>query len=172
MKAELLAHDTASQGSVDPTAFRQAMGLFATGVGIVSVAKSDGSPSGITANSIVSVSLEPMLVCWSIQNGSSQFDLYAKAENFAISILNVDQRDLALRYAARGDSLTQPSDFERTPSGAPVIAGAVGTIECRHWSAYPAGDHTMIFGEVTGIRTANGVDPLGFFGGRFCRIAD
>ena len=111
-------------------AFRQAMGLFATGVGIVSVAKPDGAPSGITANSIVSVSLEPMLVSWSIQNGSSLFDLYAGAERFAISILNVDQRELALRYAARGDTQTQTDDFELSERGHPVIAGAVGTIEC------------------------------------------
>lgn len=164
--------DTVSTNPVDPAAFRQAMGLFATGVGIVSLAKDDGTPSGITANSIVSVSLEPMLVSWSIQNGSSQFDLFAKAEHFAISILNADQRDLALRYAARGDSLTQAADFEQSAQGFPVITGAVGTIECRHWSSFEAGDHTMIFGEVVGIQSNAEVAPLGFFGGRFCRIAD
>lgn len=165
-------HNTSPVDPVDPAAFRQAMGLFATGVGIVSLAKEDGSPSGITANSIVSVSLEPMLVCWSIQNGSSLFDVYATADHFAISILNADQRELALRYAARGDSLTQKTDFDTTQRGLPVIAGAVSVIECRHWSAYPAGDHTMIFGEVVGIAANEGVDPLGFFGGRFCRIGD
>lgn len=164
--------NTSPVDPVDPAAFRQAMGLFATGVGIVSLARPDGMPSGITANSIVSVSLEPMLVSWSIQNGSSLFDLYAKADHFAISILNADQRELALRYAARGDSLTQSGDFETTERGLPVISGAVGTIECRHWSAYPAGDHTMIFGEVVGIQANEGVDPLGFFGGRFCRVGD
>lgn len=163
-------HNTSPVEPVDPAAFRQAMGLFATGVGIVSVVRADGAPSGITANSIVSVSLEPMLVSWSIQNGSSLFDLYADADQFAISILNSDQRELALRYAARGDSLTQSIDFETTERGLPVIAGAVGVIECRHWSAYPAGDHTMIFGEVVGIDTKDNIDPLAFFGGRFCRI--
>jgi flavin reductase (DIM6/NTAB) family NADH-FMN oxidoreductase RutF len=155
---------------VDPAQFRQAMGLFATGVGIVSLTRPDGAPRGITANSIVSVSLEPMLVSWSIQNGSSQFDAYAEAEHFAISILNADQRDLALRYAARGDTQLRPDDFVWTERGMPVIAGAVGTIECQRWSAFPAGDHTMIFGEVVGIETQAGIDPLGFFGGRFCRI--
>jgi flavin reductase (DIM6/NTAB) family NADH-FMN oxidoreductase RutF len=167
-KAEIFVQDN----PVDPAAFRQAMGLFATGVGIVSLAKPDGSPRGVTANSIVSVSLEPMLVSWSIQNGSSQFDAYATADQFAISILNADQRDLALRYAARGDTQTRAEDFDWTARGLPVIAGAVGTIECRRWSAYPAGDHTMIFGEVMGISASDGIDPLGFFGGRFCRIAD
>lgn len=165
-------HKTSPVDPVDPAAFRQAMGLFATGVGIVSVVRPDGTPSGITANSIVSVSLEPMLVSWSIQNGSSLFDLYAGANDFAISILNADQRELALRYAARGDSLTKAEDFETTARGLPVICGAVGVIECSRWSAYPAGDHTMIFGEVVGIDAKSDVDPLAFFGGRFCRIGD
>ena len=166
--AETLVEDN----PVDPADFRQAMGLFATGVGIVSMAKPDGGPRGVTANSIVSVSLEPMLVSWSIQNGSSLFDAYAEAEHFAISILAADQRELALRYAARGDSQTHDEDFEWTERGLPVVAGAVGAIECRHWSAFPAGDHTMILGEVVGLHARHGVDPLGFFGGRFCRIAD
>jgi len=157
---------------VDPAVFRQVMGLFATGVGVVSLAKNDGSPSGITANSIVSVSLDPMLVSWSIQNGSSQYQPYTEASDFAISILNAEQRELALRYAARGDSQTRAADFVWTERGLPVIAGALGVIECRHWSSYPAGDHTMIFGEVAGIMARDDLDPLGFFKGHFCRVGE
>lgn len=160
----------AERDGADAAAFRQVMGLFATGVGVVSLDRGERMPSGITANSIVSVSLEPMLVSWSIQNGSSQFAAYARADRFAISILGADQRDLALRYAARGDSQTRAEDFEWTERGLPVIAGALGTIECRHWGTYPAGDHTMILGEVEGIRTGAGGDPLAFFRGHFTRI--
>ena len=164
--------DTVSAKPVDPAAFRQVMGLFSTGVCIVSRARADGSPSGITANSFVSVSLDPMLVCWSIQNGSSQFDAFANAQDFAISILNEDQQHLAQRYASRGDSLMQPQDFEWSEAGLPVIAGAIGSIECRHWSSYPAGDHTMIFGEVSALQSRDDLRPLGFYAGRFCRIED
>ncbi len=148
------------------------MGLFSTGVCIVSRARADGAPSGITANSFVSVSLNPMLVCWSIQNTSSQFEAFAKAEDFAISILNQDQQHLAQRYASRGDALMKPDDFSWTESGLPVIADAIGHIECRHWSSYPAGDHTMIFGEVSALEARNDLRPLGFYAGRFCRIED
>jgi flavin reductase (DIM6/NTAB) family NADH-FMN oxidoreductase RutF len=170
-EAETIVQDEALTGPADAAAFRQVMGLFATGVGIVSLARADRQPSGITANSIVSVSLDPMLVCWSIQNTSSQFAAYARAQHFAISILHADQRELALRYAARGDSQTRAEDFEWTGRGLPVIARALGTIECRHWASYPAGDHTMILGEVLGIRTRTGGDPLAFFKGHFCQIA-
>lgn len=170
--AENSVRDIVSAKPVDPAAFRQVMGLFSTGVCIVSRARSDGSPSGITANSFVSVSLDPMLVCWSIQNGSSQFDAFVSAQDFAISILSEEQQHLAQRYATRGDSLMQADDFGWSEAGLPVIAGAIGHIECRHWSSYPAGDHTMIFGEVTALHSRDDLRPLGFYAGRFCRIED
>ncbi|MEM9500594.1 MAG: flavin reductase family protein [Pseudomonadota bacterium] len=164
--------DSRSVGQVDPAEFRSVMGLFSTGVCIVSMGSADKKPSGITANSFVSVSLDPMLVCWSIQNSSSQFDAFAEANDFAISILGEDQQDIARRCASRGDTQLQADDFVWTGSGLPVVAGALGQIECRQWSVYPAGDHTMIFGEVTSLNAQHDLRPLGFFGGRFCRIVD
>lgn len=164
--------DTVSAAPVDPAAFRKVMGLFSTGVCVISRVRQDGSPSGITANSFVSVSLEPTLICWSLQNDSSQFEAFAEAPDFTISILGETQEDLARRYASRGDVQMQPDDFDWTDAGLPVVTGAIGHVECRHWSRYPAGDHTMIFGEVTALNARDDIRPLGFYAGRFCRIAD
>ena len=158
--------------AVDQAAFRQAMSLFATGVCVVSVQDADGAPHGFTANSLVSVSLEPLLVCWSLQNSSSQFDLFAGAEEFSISILGEEQAHLATRYAARGNALRDPADFDLTPRGLPVIGGAIAQVECRRWSTYPAGDHTMIFGEVLGLDSHPDKAPLGYFRGGFRKITD
>ncbi|MGY6550561.1 MAG: flavin reductase family protein [Erythrobacter sp.] len=148
------------------------MGQFATGVCVVSLRRSDGSIGAMTINSLVSVSLEPMLVSWSLQNASSQFDEFAGAADYAFSILAEHQQTLARRYAARGDSALIDKDFTVTPSGLPVIAGALAHIECRRWAVHPAGDHTLILGEVTALEAGASQRPLGFFGGRFCRIAD
>ncbi len=154
-------------------AFRKLMGRFATGVCVVSIPREGGAGiSGITVNSFVSVSLDPMLVCWSLQNSSSQFAEYAGAERFAISILAAPQQTLARRYAARGDSALVPEDFVRTPSGLPVIAGALGHVECRRWAVHPAGDHTMILGQVEALVEGAEQAPLAFFGGRFRSLAD
>jgi flavin reductase (DIM6/NTAB) family NADH-FMN oxidoreductase RutF len=157
---------------LDTTEFRRLMGQFATGVCVVSTAGRHGDLAGITVNSLVSVSLDPLLVCWGLQNGSSQFELWSRAENFAVSILGEGQAGLARRYAARGSSELDPRDFIRTQRGLPVIAGALAHLECRQWSLYPAGDHTMVFGEVIGMAQAPQGRPLGYFGGDFCRIAD
>lgn len=151
------------------------MAQYATGVCVIAVpgrdADSDQAPSGMTVNSLVSISLEPMLISWAIQNASSQFGLYTAAPRFTVSILAEDQHRLARRYAARGNSERDLGDFALSGSGLPVIAGALGYLECRRWSLYPAGDHTLIFGEVVGLARAREAGPLGFFGGEFCRIA-
>ena len=154
--------------------FRKVMGLFTTGVCVVSVPDGEQGVSAMTVNSLVSVSLDPRLLCWSLQNDASQFDLYMDARRFAVSILGHDQAELALRYAARGDALLRSEDFVESASGLPVIGEALGHIECERWSNHLAGDHTMIFGKVTGLSKsfASGSTPapLGFFNGRFCSI--
>lgn len=167
--------------SLTPADFRQLMGQFATGVAVVSVLTRAGSAAGgaeesdvaaMTINSLVSVSLDPMLVCWSLQNASSQFALYAGAERFAISILAEGQQALARRYAARGSSALSPADFDIGADGLPVIAGALGHIACRRFAAHAAGDHTLILGQVEGMaQAASPLRPLVFFGGRFEEIA-
>ncbi|AOL24707.1 NADH-FMN oxidoreductase RutF, flavin reductase (DIM6/NTAB) family [Erythrobacter litoralis] len=159
--------------------FRRLMSLFATGVCVVSAPSADhaenGGIMGMTVNSFVSVSLDPMLVCWSLQNASSQFSGWLETERFAISILAESQQAVARRYAARASSGLIESDFDWSENGLPVVKGALARIECRHWASHPAGDHTMILGEVTAMDAPEASDnaaPLGFFRGRFCRVGE
>ena len=152
--------------------FRDLMGRFATGVCVVAVPGREGAVSGMTVNSLVSVSLDPMLIAWSLQNGSSQFDRFSTSERFTVSILSEAQSDIAQRYASRADSGLCRDDFGGSYGGLPVIAGGLGYLECTSWSTYRAGDHTMIFGEVTALdMPEEDSAPLCFFDGRFRHIA-
>lgn len=168
----------ASGTPVSTAAFRELMGQFATGVCVVAVEPpkqvDERAVAAMTINSFVSVSLEPVLVCWSLHNSSSQFDLFAGAERYSVSILAQGQSDLALRYAARADTQLRAADFEASAAGLPVIAGSIGHFECRSFARHLAGDHTMILGEVTGMSTPphnyDDPAPLGFFNGKFCSI--
>ena len=171
--------DTAPADPATTAEFRRLMGLFTTGVCVVSARLGDRAGEsgimGMTVNSFVSVSLDPMLVCWSLQNASSQFSAWLEAERFAISILAESQQAVARRYAARASSGLIASDFDWSESDLPVVKGALARIECRHWASHPAGDHTMILGEVTAMDAPAASDtaaPLGFFRGRFCRVSD
>lgn len=152
-------------------AFRQLMGQFATGVAVVSLGGGGVAVSAMTINSLVSISLDPMLVSWSLQNSASRFAAYAEAERFAFSILAEGQQALARRYAARGDAGLLAEDFEAGPGGLPVIRGALGHIACRRFAVHGAGDHTLILGEVTGMAQGHaGARPLVFHGGRFAGL--
>ncbi|WP_162013488.1 flavin reductase family protein [Erythrobacter sp. NAP1] len=174
------AQDTGQASLPSTSEFRKLMGQFATGVCVVAVETESGGVAAMTINSLVSVSLEPMLLCWSLHNSSSQFDLFAKAERFTISILSEDQAEVALRYAARGDSRLVADDFATSSTGLPSIIGSVGHFECRQYSSHTAGDHTMLLGEVTAMsplpategEEEAGVSPLGFFKGRFFSIGN
>lgn len=154
-------------------AFRQLMGRFATGVAVVAFVPQAGGISAMTINSLVSISLEPMLVSWSLQNASTQYAAYAGAQRFAFSILADDQQALARRYAARGDAALRHEDFALSEGGLPVIKGALGHIGCERFAAHAAGDHTLILGAVTHMATNPAARrPLVFFGGRFGELAD
>lgn len=171
--------DTPTAPPADSLAFRRIMGRFATGVCVVSLLQGDDSVGAMTINSFVSVSLDPMLISWSLQNSASHFADFAGAQDFTISILAEDQELLARRYAARGDVAKIAEDFAFLPSGLPVIAGALAYVECTRWALHPAGDHTLILGEVTGFAGDEGAPhseasnppPLLFFGGKFGKLA-
>ncbi|MCB1410410.1 MAG: flavin reductase family protein, partial [Rhodobacteraceae bacterium] len=66
--------------------FRDALGNFATGVTVVTIA-SPGGPQGMTANSFASVSLAPPLVLWSPGKFSRRHDIFARAPFFSIHVL-------------------------------------------------------------------------------------
>ena len=64
--------------------FRDALGRFATGVTLVTVADAAG-PMGFVANSFASLSLDPPLVLWSLARASRRFAACAGAGSGGLS---------------------------------------------------------------------------------------
>jgi flavin reductase (DIM6/NTAB) family NADH-FMN oxidoreductase RutF len=153
--------------SVAPRQLRAALGLFATGVTIVTALADTGEPVGLTVNSFNSVSLDPPLVLWSLALRSSALTAFERAERYAIHILSADQKDIAELFARRGDDRFAAIDWAPGQFGAPVIAGAAALFECRARSRYVEGDHVILVGEVERCTSRSGVTPLIFHGGRF-----
>ena len=136
---------------------RDAFGLFATGVTVITATRPDGSPFGMTANSFTSVSLEPALMLWCMAANSSGVPAFTAGARFSVHILTHGQRDLAMRFSRRsGDK------FE----GSPSLESALCRLECRVHAVHPAGDHLVVIGEVLAVAMQPGT-PLAFHGGRF-----
>lgn len=150
-----------------PDDFRAALGQFATGVTIVTAVDAQGHLIGLTANSFNSVSLSPPLVLWSLAKQSTSMPGLLSASAFAINVLAADQQILGERFARKGIDRFEGVAWRPGLSGAPLIAGAVATFECKHRSQHDEGDHLIFVGEVTHCSRRVGATPLLFHGGRF-----
>ncbi len=154
---------------MDTKAFRSALGRFATGVCLISVDDPDSGAMAMTANSFASVSLEPALVLWSIQNDSECFREYTQCSRFGISVLNDQQTALSNQYARKGQHAINDNDFIRDSNGIPLLRDALAQFSCQLHQLHEAGDHHIIVGQVEAFSVADGT-PLLFFGGAYNRL--
>ena len=153
--------------SFSSTDFRAALGMFATGVTIVTARKPDGSLVGLTANSFNSVSLAPALVLWSLSRAAGSFDTFSNGSHYAINILGADQQALARRFSEKVADRFEGVAWEGGMGGAPLIQGAIAHFECFNRSQYLEGDHMIFVGEVQSCTHTRGASPLLFHGGKF-----
>ena len=147
--------------------FRAALGMFATGVTIVTARSADGQVVGLTANSFASVSLAPPLVLWSLAQAAASLAAFRAGSHYAINVLAADQKDLAERFSRKGADRWAGVGFTAGLGDAPLLAGAAATFECFNRSRYEEGDHMIFVGEVERCTRRAGASPLLFHGGRF-----
>ena len=157
----------AQRPSFSSTEFRSALGMFATGVTIVTARSANGAPVGLTANSFNSVSLQPPLVLWSLARSAGSMPAFERGSHYAVNILAADQRGLAERFASKSADRFADLEFRDGAGGAPVIHGAAAVFECFNRSRYEEGDHVIFVGEVERCSWRSDAQPLIFHGGQY-----
>src|SRR6201996_2396489 len=87
---------------IAPAELREVMGLFATGVTVITSIGPDGEPVGTTANAVTSLSLDPplILVCFDLKSATLAAIRGHRA--FAINVLGQRQHQLSTNFAKRG----------------------------------------------------------------------
>jgi len=152
---------------LDPQMLRACMGLFATGVTVVTYLAED-TPAGMTANAFMSVSLEPPLVLVSVRN-SSRFNQWVRhGVRYGINFLIESQRPLCMHFGGRpNEGLELPFKSER---GTPLLEGSLAQIVARTVDVHPAGDHNLYIGEVEYVRFGEHEQPLVFYTGKYRKI--
>ena len=88
----------------DPKDFRHALGMFATGVTIVTARAEDGAAVGVTANSFNSVSMQPPLVLWSLAKSARSLAVFSGKEHWNVHILSNEQEALSNRFSRPGEN--------------------------------------------------------------------
>lgn len=158
---------------LDELLFRRVVGRFATGVVVVTTAADDGL-HGLTVNAFSSVSLEPLLVLVCVDRFARGHDRIAEAGTFGLSILSDRQELLAERFAGRAPLVNARFDgapYRTAVTGAPLLQGAAGWLDCRLWATYDGGDHAIFVGEVLAAGASDEeAAPLLYHAGRYTRL--
>ncbi len=163
------AHDTLP--AVDPKEFRRVMGLFATGVTVVTAASEEGV-HGMTANAVMSVSLDPLLVCVSVDRRARLNRFLDASRGFAINILADDQQALSQFFAGLWQGPAPEYQVEAWVGG-PRLRGCLASIGCAVDAVLDGGDHRLFVGRVLAVHRGDGhPSPLLFFGGRYHRLPE
>ncbi len=153
--------------SFDGRELRNAMGRFATGVCLITTVTEDGTAMALTANSFSSVSLDPPLVLWNLQDSSDVYDVYASPRYFAINVLALQQQELSSQYARKGQHAIEPAHYRDGKFGTPIIHDALVSFECELEATYPGGDHLIIVGRIVDMSEHAAGEPLLFYAGGY-----
>jgi flavin reductase (DIM6/NTAB) family NADH-FMN oxidoreductase RutF len=155
----------------DAQELRRVMGLFATGVTVITTRDAQGRPYGLTANAVTSVSLAPPLLLICVDRKSETFPHFFDSKLFVLNILAADQEDVSRRFATSGGEKFSGLGYRVGPSNTPILEGTLGHIECRIVETHEAGDHVIHIGEVESAETRDG-QPLLFFQGRYRHLRE
>ncbi len=124
---------------------------------------------GLTVSSLVSLSLDPPLVGVSISRDAAMHELLREAGGFAVSLLAGGQERLAQHFARGVPPIGMWHGVETVAGDreAPLLAGALGWLECRLAAEHRAGDHTLFVGEVESVRLGPSGAPLVYHDGSY-----
>jgi len=150
---------------------RRAMGCFATGVTVVTTRQEDGSPCGLTASAITSVSLDPPLILVCVDKKAESYPHFGPAGIFAVNVLDEAQQAISSRFATSGGDKFAGLAYRWGETGAPILDQGLAYLECRIVHAYEGGDHMIYVGEVERAETGAG-RPLLYYRGSYGALAD
>jgi flavin reductase (DIM6/NTAB) family NADH-FMN oxidoreductase RutF len=160
-----------SAGSIDPNAFRDVCGHFVTGVCVVTSFGPEG-PSGLTANAVSSLSLDPPLVIVCLDRSARTLPAVESSGRFAVHFLTRSQEEVAARFASKQPEAEKFSGVKWSErSGAPVLDGCLAGLACELEELVPGGDHLMALGRVVDLWRSEG-EPLVFFRGDYWALAE
>ncbi len=154
---------------LDPATFRSVLGRFAAGVTVLTAQDETGKDHGMTVSAFCSLSLEPTLVLACIEQSAVMHDVLKGATQFAINILAADQESIARRFAEQLEDRFDGLGYGRGLTGAALLEGTLGYIECDLVDRHPGGDHTIIVGEVIAA-AAHDHRPLLYYRGGYAQL--
>jgi flavin reductase ActVB len=137
-------------------AYKQLGRAAAGAVSVVATnGKADGSILALTVSSFSTLSFDPPLVMFAIQHNADSYTAMVESKAFGVSLLSMEQADVAQLFASKGRAKTQNTTFELGQAvPVPPIPNALAHIECTTSQVVVSGDHVIVIGLVEAARTS------------------
>ena len=148
--------------------FRDVLGRFCTGVTVVT-SMSGERPVGMTCQSFTSVSLDPPLVLFCPAKTSRAWPQMHRAGFFCVNLLSHDQLELSDAFARKGVDKFAGVSWRPSATGAPLLDGVLGWVDCTIYAVHEAGDHYVVIGRVMDLGVEEAPHPLLFYKGQYAR---
>ena len=156
--------------TLTPADFRRVVGNFATGITVLTVERQPGQVHGMTASSFTSVSLQPMMILVCIDHNARLLSFLKEQRRFGVNILRDTQQTFSEHFAKPNQEAEENErlgiKFQWSPSGIPLLAGALAQLACIVTAEYPAGDHALFLAEVESLEASEG-EPLVHHRGKY-----
>jgi flavin reductase len=146
---------------IDPEGLRSLLSRHPAGVCVVTVAAGD-QKLGLTVGSLVSLSLDPALVGFAVSKEAAMHELLREAGGCGVSMLAAGQEWLAQHFARGVPPIAMWHDVatEEGASGAPLLVGALGWLECSLAQEIDAGTHTFFVCDVRKVERGEDAPAL------------
>jgi len=142
------------------------MSRFPTGVTVITALTDDG-PSGLAANAVTSLSLDPPLMLACVNRGSRTLRAVETAGRFGVNVLGGRFADLAVNFGRKLPTAEKWLEVGWSEADAiPVLDAAIVAIGCELRDVISGGDHVIVTGEVLSVVEREG-DPLLFHQGTY-----
>lgn len=138
-------------GDIAADEFRSAMASLAAPVTVVTCYDATGTPRGLTASAVSSLSLDPPLLLVCLDRNSRTHDVLVSADAFALHLLGPENEALAKRFAGPTDQRFENVPLASGPTShqAPQLADCALRLTCTRYEVIEAGDHSILVGRVT-----------------------
>lgn len=133
--------------------FKDAMANYPSGVAIVTTLDNQHKPVGIAVNSFTSLSMNPLLVMWSISNTSSSYDIFKESKQFAVHLLSGEQAELVSIFSQKNINRFEQISWQLSEANLPILEGAYAVFTSVTYQVIEVGDHAIIIGAVDNIQT-------------------
>lgn len=134
---------------IDETAFKEAMRLFASGVTVLTwQAPAQTKLEGVTVSAFASLSLNPLLVLFCIDQKSYAYQQLIHQDYLTINILSSTQKDIAYQFAGPNrDALDDEINYKNSEKQ-PMLSNAQAALLVKITNHIAQGDHDIFIAEV------------------------